>query len=354
MRILQLIDSLDAGGAERIAVNYANSLTQKVSFSGLVTTRKEGVLKTEILQGVSYLFLERKNKIDFKAISILKKFILENKVDIVHAHGTSYFLGFVIKLLLPKLKLIYHEHNGNRINQSKTENVILVFCSLFFFRVFTVTPEIELWSIKNLFCKKVNFIYNFAILNTVEKNLTILQSENSNKIVCLANLRNPKNHLFLLQSFFELNPVNWTLHLIGKDYLDDYSNNLKKFIVENKLEKSIYIYNDRLDIKHILNQAKIGLLCSTYEGFPMSLLEYGLANLAVISSNVGYCKNIITNDENGLLFQSSNKQDFKTKLSRLINDYTFREKIAKKFNVTVNENYSEKVIITKLLFYYQK
>ena len=48
MRILQLIDSLDAGGAERIAVNYANSLTQKVSFSGLVTTRKEGVLKTEI------------------------------------------------------------------------------------------------------------------------------------------------------------------------------------------------------------------------------------------------------------------------------------------------------------------
>ena len=136
--------------------------------------------------------------------------------------------------------------------------------------------------------------------------------------------------------------------------MDDYSNDLKKFIVENKLEKSIYIYNDRLDIKHILNQAKIGLLCSTYEGFPMSLLEYGLANLAVISSNVGYCKNIITNDENGLLFQSSNKQDFKTKLSRLINDYTFREKIAKKFNVTVNENYSEKVIITKLLFYYQK
>ena len=28
MKVLQLIDSLNAGGAERVAVNYANSLSQ--------------------------------------------------------------------------------------------------------------------------------------------------------------------------------------------------------------------------------------------------------------------------------------------------------------------------------------
>lgn len=44
MRILQLIDSLEAGGAERMAVTYANALVQEIAFSGLVATRKEGPL----------------------------------------------------------------------------------------------------------------------------------------------------------------------------------------------------------------------------------------------------------------------------------------------------------------------
>ena len=34
MRIVQLIDSLETGGAERMAVNYANSLSDTIDFSG--------------------------------------------------------------------------------------------------------------------------------------------------------------------------------------------------------------------------------------------------------------------------------------------------------------------------------
>jgi hypothetical protein len=32
MRVLQIIDSLEAGGAERMAVNYANALLMKLIF----------------------------------------------------------------------------------------------------------------------------------------------------------------------------------------------------------------------------------------------------------------------------------------------------------------------------------
>ena len=40
MRILQIIDSLEAGGAERMAVSYANALANEIEFSGLIATRK--------------------------------------------------------------------------------------------------------------------------------------------------------------------------------------------------------------------------------------------------------------------------------------------------------------------------
>ena len=32
MRIIQIIDSLDIGGAEKMAVNYANSLAKNIEF----------------------------------------------------------------------------------------------------------------------------------------------------------------------------------------------------------------------------------------------------------------------------------------------------------------------------------
>ena len=41
MRIIQLIDSLAPGGAERMAVNYANALSDKVAFSGLWLLEKK-------------------------------------------------------------------------------------------------------------------------------------------------------------------------------------------------------------------------------------------------------------------------------------------------------------------------
>jgi len=70
MRIIQIIDSLDIGGAEKMAVNYANALSNRIEFSGLVVTRKEGELKKQLIKKVNYLFLNRKSTIDI--MSVLK------------------------------------------------------------------------------------------------------------------------------------------------------------------------------------------------------------------------------------------------------------------------------------------
>ena len=59
MRVVQMIDSLESGGAERMAVTIANELVGQVSFSGLLSTRIEGNLKSAIDKEVYYLFLNR-------------------------------------------------------------------------------------------------------------------------------------------------------------------------------------------------------------------------------------------------------------------------------------------------------
>ena len=90
--VIQIIDSLNAGGAEVLAVNIANGLSEHEINSHLCTTRKEGVLKENILKEVGYIFLNRKKTIDFYSIFKLSKYIKTNNITIIHAHSTSCLL----------------------------------------------------------------------------------------------------------------------------------------------------------------------------------------------------------------------------------------------------------------------
>ena len=91
MRIVQIIDSLEAGGAERMAINYANSLSKNISFSGLVVSRKEGLLVNQIDQKVSYLFLKKRKTIDFIYIDGYDKYFLNKLQNYNYSQGVKTF-----------------------------------------------------------------------------------------------------------------------------------------------------------------------------------------------------------------------------------------------------------------------
>lgn len=356
MRIIQIIDSLETGGAERMAVNYANALSKEIVFSGLIATRREGALLDQINENVSYLFLEKKNKIDVKAVFKLREYILRNKINIIHAHSSSFFTAVLVKLTFPKVKIIWHDHYGSRAGESKKKNKALIFSSIFFSSIFVVNYQLKNWSQKNLLCKKVTFIPNFIIDEKNNNQITNLKGKEGKRIVFLANLKKPKNHIAIIKAFHDLklNESDWSLHLIGRDYLDAYSNVLRDFIKFNSLEKHIYLCGERKDIKYILSQASIGVLASTEEGFPVTLLEYGMNSLGVVSTNAGFCSTVIQNEVNGLLFNPLNNSELKCQLQKMVSNELFRKKAGASFKVSIVENFSVEIVIEKLILEYKK
>ncbi|WP_339921191.1 glycosyltransferase [uncultured Flavobacterium sp.] len=357
MRVLQLIQSLEAGGAERIAVNYANGLSEHISFSAMVTTHSEGALKAELNKSVSYMCLQRRSTFDLKALFKLRTFIEKNKIAIVHAHGTSFFIAFLLKIIYPRIRIIWHEHYGGRVEQSLLSNWILFICSRFFESIFVVNLELERWVKETLCFKNVFFIPNFATINEDVIKTTFLQGEVGKRIVLLANLKSPKNHMAILSAFQELQlqRLGWSLHCVGKIYNDRYSDDIKEYISSNKLEGSIFLIDVRNDISHILSQATIGVLVSTAEGFPVSLLEYGLAKLAVLSTNVGYCSEVINEGVNGLLFNPNNPNELECQLSEIIDEpISSRMQFGLNLQKLVGERYSKENIITTLLLHYRR
>lgn len=346
MKILQLIDSLDAGGAERMAVNYANALQKEIAFSALCATRKEGQLKNMLLPDVAYLFLAKKKAVDFKAVFKLRTYVKKHQIDFVHAHSTSFFIAVLLKFVYPRIKIVWHDHYGARYLQPKNKNLSLKLASFFFAKVLTINFENKQWLKSVLLTKEIHYFPNFIVAENNHISTTELKGEKGKRIVFLANLRNPKNHLQFLNAFLKSQAFlkGWTVHLIGKDYEDDYSKEIKNFIEEKKLKDNVFLYGSCTDTFAILNQANVGVLCSTHEGFPVTLLEYGCAKLAVLSTNVGFCSSIIQDKENGFLFSPLDKEELLCKLNKLTEGSELTM-VALKLYETVKENYTDKVVI---------
>lgn len=355
MKVVQIIDSLDAGGAERMAVNYANGLADQISFSGLITTRKEGILKQQIQSNVHFLCLHKKSAFDYKAVFRLRKFLSSNKIDVIHAHGSSFFMGLLVKIIYFKVKLIWHDHYGDRIKNSLSNNWYIKMASLFFDGVIACNNELLDWSNKNLLGSHTVYLPNFTNASDATANQAVLKGIEGKRIVCLSNLRAPKNHKVLLEGFLNSEVVEkgWTLHLIGKENNDDYSSEIRKFVKDNNLEQAVFFYGVQNDIHTILCQGSIGVLASTFEGFPVVLLEYGQAGLAVVSTNVGQCPEIILEERNGLLFHPENSEELAASLVRLTEDETVRIFYSSNLKAYVYENFSSQKIIQKALDFYK-
>src|SRR5690606_38908493 len=199
MRVLQLIDSLRPGGAEKMAVNIANALLPHVDRSFLCCTRQEGMLKDEIKPEVRYLFLNKKSRLDPKAILGLRKYIIENKIDIIHAHSSSFFLAGLLKLTGSNFKLIWHDHYGESENLGDREFKVLKRFSRLFWGIISVNTTLKDWAENYLNCKNVTVIRNFIPEPdpNAKSQISLKGNKNDFKIICVANLRPQKDHMNL-------------------------------------------------------------------------------------------------------------------------------------------------------------
>lgn len=354
MKILQLIDTLETGGAERVAVNFANALVTYVDSSYLCATRREGTLKSNIEAEVGYIFLDRKSTFDIKAIRRLNTFVKQERITVIHAHATSFFIATIIRILNPKLKLIWHDHYGESEFLNQRPKTILKFCSSFFNHLFCVNSKLKDWATAQLKATSISYLPNYAELDSQHKT-TILKGENNKRIICLANLRPQKDHITLLKAFKAvlIKYPGWTLHLVGKDFHDEYSNTIKTFITSEQLQKSIFIYDSCSDVSAVLKQSSIGVLSSKSEGLPLAILEYGLAALPVIATDVGDCNLVISNEKYGKLIPPKSISDLKNAVEYYISNTETAKLAGEDLKLKVENDFSKQRTIQKVIDIYR-
>jgi len=351
IRVMHVIDTLEAGGAETVAVNLANLLPRERYQAYLCNTRKDGSLSDLVASDVVRLRLQRNWLIDGKALLLLVSFIRKHDIQIIHAHGSSVFIARLASIFPPRPKVVWHDHYGRhglreiplwlyRLAMKHIGGVITVDQSLaeWFQRQIRV-PLDRIWYIPNFVCDPKP--------NGARPDLA---GQSGGRIVCVANLRAEKDHLNLIRAMGIVTCQTPKAHLllVGGESDPPYIDLLKAEIAHRGLEQHVSILGKRQDVSAILGECDIGVLSSATEGFPLALLEYGMAKLPVVATSVGQCPEILDEGRAGILVQPGSPGELAEALLSLLNSPERRRSLSTNFHRRIEQNYSARSIVEKI------
>jgi glycosyltransferase involved in cell wall biosynthesis len=120
------------------------------------------------------------------------------------------------------------------------------------------------------------------------------------------------------------------------------------------LARHVTMLGSRTDIQSILAGSDIGVLSSTSEGLPVSLLEYGVAGLPAVASDAGQCREVLDGGDAGILFSPGDVAALADALIGLLQAPDRRSALGRGFRERVARHYSPEAVIQQICSVYEK
>lgn len=340
--VMQLTDSLLAAGLERVAVNLANNLPSDRYRSYLCTTRQEGPLAQLIAPDVGRLCLARRWSLDMNALRRLVSYVRQNRIQVLHAHGTTLFIAVLASLLRPHPRVIWHNHGGWMAVRSSAPLAIRLFATRTA-ATLVVNRHLVDWCsrVLGLPARQVRYVPNFVIIPNCVSPACGLPGQAGSRIVSVANLLPPKDPVNLLRAMKIVAEESPTAHLliVGRPGVPAYMEKVRRELADPVLQGRVSILGVRTDVASVLKASDIGVLASATEGFPLALLEYGMAGLPTVATRVGQCEEVLSGGFAGLLVPPSAPEELARALLSLLQSPTQRVELGRRFRTCIQHNY---------------
>jgi glycosyltransferase involved in cell wall biosynthesis len=104
----------------------------------------------------------------------------------------------------------------------------------------------------------------------------------------------------------------------------------------------------RSDVPDILRQVDIGILASASEGLPLSLLEYGLAGLPVVVTDVGQCSEVVDAGRAGLLVPPRDPESLAGAVGELLESPARRTALGNALRHHVDRRFGKQAVLSQL------
>jgi glycosyltransferase involved in cell wall biosynthesis len=354
--VMHLTDTLDAGGLERVAVNLVNTLPRARYHAHLCTTRRDGALAELVAPGVGRLCLNRRRSIDAGAVVRLAAYIKEHQIKLLHAHGTALFIARAAATLTRGVNVVWHDHYGRYLEQERPA-LLYKLATRGVGGVIAVNEPLAAWSRERLGvpAERVRYVPNFVCEPPLDQATPELPGAAGGRVVCVANLRPQKDHLNLVRAMQAVKREAPHAHLILVGGGHDEAHRAKIFSeVESRgLSADVSWLGERRDVSAILGACDVGVLGSASEGLPLALIEYGMAGLPVVATDVGQCAEVLDNGRAGLLVPPGRPGELAAALLSLLNDGGRAAQLGARLRARVRSAYSAEAVIEQVCRVYE-
>ena len=343
MKVLILINTLGAGGAERSMVEFAKFLFKQdyITVKFICIERREIGLEKEVgYAGIPVIFYQGRNSYSSK-IEFLNQILNIENPDILHSVLTqSNLLARGVRLKNRKGKLIQSLVNTPYSLERKKD------IKLPWYK-YQIAKQLDIWTARFA----GNIFYHAITKEVLEHYKPLFQIKDNYRIIYRGRFQNSyagtlkKSDHFLIvnsgrQEFakgqidilkalkFLRNEKGITdikFMLLGRRGL--YSNVLSDFIEKNQLESQVDIPGFVDDVEKRLATAHAFVFPSYYEGLGGALIEAFSAKLPCACSNIPVLREVVGDEKGALFSRPGDHKALASNILKLYKDKNLRNKL---------------------------
>lgn len=335
MKIGFLINSLNAGGAERATVSLANSFVQNgheveiITFRGeesFYTLDEKVTVKSAGFDEIEHTASAKRLFGTVKRMFALRRLVKNSGVDVLIGMSFSMTWYAVFATIFTKIKSIGTERNNPYKYKASKFNTFMRklfyhFCSGYIFQ----TEKSAKFFTDEL--KETDIIIPNAIFN--ETIYTLEPPENREKIICaVGRLTEQKRFDVLIDAFKKIADrfPDYNLIIFGEGEL---RKELEEQCRRLELKKRVFLPGTNPQAVRVVNGASAFVLSSDMEGMPNALMEAIAMGVPCISTRCDMGpEELIENTVNGLLIETGSAEQIAAALFKILTDTEFAKKLS--------------------------
>lgn len=359
MRVLHIISGGDTGGAKTHVFTLLKQLQKEIDVE--LVCLSDGIFYREAVElGLKVVLIQQKRRMDLSILKMIADKVNHEKFQIIHCHGAranflSYF--FRKKVSVPIITTIHSDYKLdfahsfyknliftpiNRISLSKMDGYLAV----------TGIFKDDLVS-RGFPKEKIHVIYNGIDILDRKKDYTGCKA---NKMVlgCATRLMPIKGTDVLLKALDHMKQKGYEplLRIAGNGDLK-YTEKLKSFVKEKKLEQQVEFLGFVKDMEGFYRSIDINILPSYTEGFPYALLESGERGICTVASKAGGIVEMIEDRVSGCLFDVGNHEELAKILMEILDGKISAKELGEGFRERVVQRFSAEAMADSHIKIYQ-
>ncbi len=341
-KILQVIDFLNIGGAERVCITLSNLLCKSENKLSLLLLVNDGVLINTLDANVPIIRLNRKNKYNIRTMFRCAQIMKNYEIIHVHMRHNYRYIRLIQKLFFVKTTVILHDHFGSiDYDLSIPIGLKKVLKPKYYIGV---SESLLNWATIQL---KLPSNSTFLLSNIVAKEIIKEQVLQKKGLVMVGNIKPIKNQIFAIRL---MKTIDNTLTIYGEIHDAKYFMKLQKVIKELEIENKIFFVHDSVNVQHDIQQYELGLQTSISESGPLVLIEFLAQSIPFLTYKTGQVVNDIKNDLPELILDDFEIDEWLNRFDRLtmfdvkLLEHVYKKYFSEKMYVTACEQIYESII----------